>query len=81
MHPAVAALVYSALAKDPRDRPPTAGEFGRQALALTDPAKAAVPPRTQATEVIAPRPVPVPVRTTLPPERSGWPIVAAIIAR
>jgi eukaryotic-like serine/threonine-protein kinase len=82
--PAVAALVYAALAKDPRDRPATAGEFGRQALALTDPARAAVPPPTQATQVLGPRPVPAPVavvrNTPQPPPRRKVPIAVWIIA-
>ncbi len=76
--PAVAALVYSALAKSPRDRPPTAGEFGRQALALTDPAKAAVAPRTQATEVIAPAYIP-PRTQPQPPARRKVPVAVWLI--
>ncbi len=72
--PPIAQLVYAALSKDPRDRPPTAGEFGRRALALADPAATgAMAPPTSATERLGPRtsvvaPVPVPVREPLPPQ-------------
>ncbi len=67
----IAQLVYSALAKNPRDRPPTAGEFGRRALSLADPANTAA--MTQSTEVLPPRTaavppvVPIPVRREPPP--------------
>jgi serine/threonine-protein kinase len=71
----IAQLVYAALSKDPRDRPPTAGEFGRRALALADPTMTgAMAAPTAATEalgtrsgVIAPVPVPLPVRQPPPP--------------
>jgi len=39
--PQIAQLVYDALSKSPGDRPDTAGEFGRRALALADPVDAA----------------------------------------
>ena len=76
--PAVAHLVYTALAKSPSDRPATAGEFGRQALALTDPVKAAATPPTRATEVIG---APPPARRVenlppQPPPRRKLPLVA-----
>jgi eukaryotic-like serine/threonine-protein kinase len=67
----IAQLVYAALSKDPRDRPPTAGEFGRRALALADPAATgAMAAPTAATERLGPRTsvvAPVPVREPLPP--------------
>jgi serine/threonine-protein kinase len=70
--PPIAQLVYAALSKDPRDRPPTAGEFGRRALALADPtATGAMAPPTAATERLGPRTgviAPVPVREPLPPQ-------------
>ncbi len=70
--PPIAQLVYTALAKDPRDRPATAGEFGRRALALADPAATgAMTPSTSATEPLAARSgviPPVPLPPTLPPQ-------------
>ncbi|HEX4015525.1 MAG TPA: serine/threonine-protein kinase [Frankiaceae bacterium] len=71
--PPITQLVYASLSKDPRDRPPTAGEFGRRALALADPtATGAMAAPTAATEVIGSRtgvvaPVPVPLREPVPP--------------
>lgn len=68
----ISQLVYAALSKDPRDRPPTAGEFGRRALALADPAATgAMAPPTSANERLGPRTsvvAPVPVREPLPPQ-------------
>ncbi len=70
----IAQLIYAALAKNPRDRPPTAGEFGRRALALADPGNtSAFAAAAAATERIDPRTgvlppvVPVPVRREPPP--------------
>ncbi len=85
--PPIAQLVYAALSKDPRDRPPTAGEFGRRALALADPAATgAMAPPTSATERLGPRtsvvaPVPLrePVPPPLPPQRRKIPLSVPLI--
>jgi serine/threonine protein kinase len=81
----IAQLVYAALSKDPRDRPPTAGEFGRRALALSDPtATGAMAAPTAATEVIGSRtgvvaPVPIPPREPPPPPRRKIPLSVPLI--
>ena len=84
----IAELVYAALSKSPRDRPPTAGEFGRRALALSDPSNtAAMAAPTSATERLGPRTgvlppvVPVPVRREPPPPpKRRIPISVPLIA-
>ncbi len=83
----IAHLVYAALSKSPRDRPPTAGEFGRRALALSDPANTeawAAP--TAATEALGPRtgvipaPIPLPEREQpQPPPRRKLPVSVPLI--
>ncbi len=83
----IAQLVYAALAKDPRDRPPTAGEFGRRALALADPsATGAMAPPTSATErlgtrtgVIAPVPIPPRQPPPQPPPKRKIPLSVPLI--
>jgi serine/threonine-protein kinase len=62
----IASLVYAALAKDPRNRPPTAGEFGRRALALAG-SKAGA--STAATERLGPRTGVLPPPPPPPPAR------------
>ncbi|BEP13193.1 hypothetical protein acdb102_15040 [Acidothermaceae bacterium B102] len=58
--PAVRELIGRALAKNPADRPASAGDFGRTALAL---AAGPYPPHLPVT---APRPVPAPPTAVLP---------------
>ncbi len=59
----IAQLVYGALSKDPRDRPPTAGEFGRRALALSDPGATAA---LTAQPAVSPVPPPPPPKRKIP---------------
>jgi hypothetical protein len=84
--PPISEIVYAALSKDPRDRPPTAGEFGRRCLALADPAfTAAINPPTGATERLRTGTVPVvpvPIRQTpapQPPPKRKIPVSVPLI--
>lgn len=82
----IAEVVYAALSKSPRDRPPTAGEFGRRCLALADPAvTAAIHPPTGATERLRTGVVPIippPIRQEppQPPPKRKVPVAVPLIA-
>jgi serine/threonine protein kinase len=84
--PPIAAVVYAALSKSPRDRPPTAGEFGRRCLALADPEfTAASAPPTGVTERlrtgVVPPVAPPPIRQPPPgpPPKRKIPISVPLI--
>jgi serine/threonine protein kinase len=83
--PPIAEVVYAALSKSPRDRPPTAGEFGRRCLALADPAfTAAIHPPTGATErlrtgVVPLIPVPIRQEPPQPPPKRKIPVSVPLI--
>jgi serine/threonine-protein kinase len=86
--PPIAEVVYAALSKSPRDRPPTAGEFGRRCLALADPAfTAAINPPTGATERLRTGTVPVfppplrraPPQPPQPPQKRKIPLSVPLI--
>jgi hypothetical protein len=74
------AVLSRAMAKDPADRFPSAGDLGRAALAAAGGRSAKAPEQSVATGVAAP-PAPAATRVAVPPERRRrWPLVAAAAA-